>query len=222
MNAIFIFLTGQGNRFFFLKYTLVNLLVFDNYDSFTYNLVHYAEKILNRKVDVRENDRISLDELTQYDRIILSPGPGLPSESGILLSLIRELAPHKPMLGVCLGHQAIAEAFGAGLENLDDVFHGVASEILITDKEELLFSGMGPEITVGRYHSWSVSRKGLPDCLRVTAEDGEGRIMALRHTRYDLCSVQFHPESIMTDQGEKMMANWLLGPENSRLNIFPK
>ena len=192
----------------------MKILVFDNYDSFTYNLVHYAEKILDRKVDVRENDRISLDELNRYDRIILSPGPGLPSESGILLSLIRELAPTKSILGVCLGHQAIAEAFGGVLENPAEVFHGVATEIKITDMEDPLFYGMGPEITVGRYHSWVVSRRGLPECLKVTAEDTEGRIMAMRHNQYDLCSVQFHPESIMTQKGEKMLANWLLGPGN--------
>lgn len=190
----------------------MKLLVFDNYDSFTYNLVHIAEKILDHEVDVCRNDRVGLDDIRQYDRIILSPGPGLPSESGILLPLIKEFAPSVPILGVCLGHQAIAESFGGSLENLRDVFHGISSPIRVLDRNEPLFEGLPDEFMAGRYHSWIVSRSGLPSCLKITAEDEEGNIMALRHTDYDICSVQFHPESIMSTEGERMLANWLLGP----------
>lgn len=188
----------------------MKLLIFDNYDSFTWNLVHLAEKILHEKVDVCLNDKVTLQDIMPYDKIILSPGPGLPSESGLLLPLIREYASTRSMLGVCLGHQAIAEAFGGSLENLEDVFHGISSDIKITDPEESLFKGLGPEITVGRYHSWTVSSATLPECFRVTAVDHAGRIMALRHKSFDLRSVQFHPESIMTPSGEKMLSNWLL------------
>jgi len=187
----------------------LKLLVFDNYDSFTYNLVHLAEKILHHKVDVCYNDAITIDEIRKYDKIILSPGPGLPVQSGILLEVIREFASQKSILGVCLGHQAIAEVFGANLHNLPMVYHGVASVIKITDRDEPLFQGLDENIEVGRYHSWAVFPESMPDCLKVTAVDKDGCIMALRHLEYDVRAVQFHPESVMTPSGEKMLKNWL-------------
>jgi len=189
----------------------LKLLVFDNYDSFTYNLVHLAEKILHQKVDVCCNNAITIDEIRKYDKIILSPGPGLPAQSGILLDVIREFASQKSILGVCLGHQAIAEVFGANLQNLPMVYHGVASVIKITDREEPLFLGLDETIEVGRYHSWAVFPESMPDCLKVTAVDKDGCIMALRHLEYDVRAVQFHPESVMTPSGEKMLKNWLKG-----------
>ena len=165
-------------------------------------------KELGAEVTVLRNDQFKLDDLAPYSKIILSPGPGIPSEAGLLLDVIRTYAGKKPILGVCLGHQAIGEAFGAQLENLSDVFHGVATPChLKTD--DPLFSGISRDITIGRYHSWVVSREGLPDCLEVTAESDEGQIMALRHKTMNIRGIQFHPESVLTPDGKKMLQNWL-------------
>ena len=187
----------------------MKILIFDNYDSFTYNLVHLVEKIVDVKVDVFRNDKIPLEEIDAYDKIILSPGPGLPSEAGLLLPLIKRYAAEKSILGVCLGHQAIAEAFGGQLINLATVYHGVATNCHLTDKECRLFAGLPDAIDVGRYHSWIVSDKNFPRELAVTAKDDNGYIMALQHTKFDVQGVQFHPESILTPDGEKIMRNWL-------------
>ncbi len=187
----------------------MNILLLDNYDSFTYNLLHILKE-LGAQVEVHRNDRIALSEVARFNKILLSPGPGIPSEAGILLPLIREYAPTKSILGVCLGEQAIGEAFGATLENLTNVHHGVCSDIRITDREELLFDGLYPGFRAGRYHSWIVSRQQFPDCLAITAEDtDEHQIMALRHRTYDVRGIQFHPESILTPKGKAIIANWL-------------
>ncbi len=194
----------------------MKILVFDNYDSFTYNLVHLVEKILHEKVEVYRNDKIALEEVKKYDKIILSPGPGIPEEAGLLLPLIKEYAASKPILGVCLGHQAIGQAFGGTLINLTSVYHGVATKIELVKSEKLkgkskegLFAGLPNEFTVGRYHSWVVSEDGFPDELEITARDENNLIMALRHKTYDVLGVQFHPESVLTPDGEKIMRNWL-------------
>lgn len=189
------------------------ILVFDNYDSFTYNLVHLVEKILHYKVDVHRNDKIALEAVKAYDKIILSPGPGIPEEAGLLLPLIKEYAASKSILGVCLGHQAIGEAFGGTLTNLSSVYHGVATPISIkADRaaaQHDLFKGLPDSFEVGRYHSWVVDRKDFPDTLEITAEDDQGFIMALQHKSYDIQGVQFHPESVLTPSGEAIMRNWL-------------
>jgi anthranilate synthase component 2 len=187
----------------------MKILVFDNYDSFTYNLVHLVEKITNQKVTVVRNDQITLEEVAAYDKIILSPGPGIPSEAGLLLPLIKQYAASKSILGVCLGHQAIGEAFGATLENLSTVYHGVATPIKI-DNSNYLFNGLTDTIVVGRYHSWVIANNNFPDALKVTATDENGLIMAIEHTAYDVCGVQFHPESVLTPNGETVIKNWLL------------
>ncbi|MEO7800496.1 MAG: aminodeoxychorismate/anthranilate synthase component II [Ginsengibacter sp.] len=189
----------------------MKILIFDNYDSFTYNLVHLVEKIIHAKVEVFRNDEIDLDDVKKYDRIILSPGPGIPSEAGLLLPLIKAYASTKPILGVCLGHQAIGEAFGGTLINLDTVFHGVATPIVVDDKTDSkhLFSGLPEQIEVGRYHSWIISDNDFPKELTVTARDSNGYIMALQHNNYDVQGVQFHPESVLTPDGETIMRNWL-------------
>ena len=187
----------------------MKILVFDNYDSFTYNLVHLVEKITNQKVTVVRNDQITLEEVAAYDKIILSPGPGIPSEAGLLLPLIKQYAASKSILGVCLGHQAIGEAFGATLENLSTVYHGVATPIKI-DNSNYLFNGLIDTIEVGRYHSWVIANNNFPDTLKVTATDENGLIMAIEHTAYDVCGVQFHPESVLTPNGETVIKNWLL------------
>ncbi|WP_152268817.1 anthranilate synthase component II [Agriterribacter humi] len=188
----------------------MKILVFDNYDSFTYNLVHLVEKILHQKIDVYRNDQISLDKVNEYDKIILSPGPGLPGEAGLLLPLIRQYASSKSILGVCLGHQAIAEAFEGKLINLSTVYHGVATPVtLFNDKQPELFAGLSATIEVGRYHSWIVGDDGFPEQLEVTARDENNYIMALKHKQYDVQGVQFHPESVLTPDGEKIMRNWL-------------
>ena len=187
----------------------MKILVFDNYDSFTYNLVHLVEHIIQGHVEVFRNDQISLEAINAYDKIILSPGPGIPEEAGLLLPLIHQYAASKSILGVCLGHQAIGEAMGAKLENLSTVYHGVATPIQILQPENALYRGLGDSIEVGRYHSWIVSDEGLPDCLQVTARDTNGYIMGLQHTTYDLQGVQFHPESVLTPEGERLMRNWL-------------
>ncbi|MFR9523383.1 MAG: aminodeoxychorismate/anthranilate synthase component II [Rikenellaceae bacterium] len=186
----------------------MKILLLDNYDSFTYNLVHAVKKLGYTDVEVHRNDKISLDEVERFDKIILSPGPGIPSEAGLLIPLIKRYAPTKSILGVCLGHQAIGEAFGAQLENLTDVYHGVQTPVEIT-QSDLLFEGLDSEQQVGRYHSWVVSPDGLPDSLEVTAMSQEGQIMALRHRCYDVRGIQFHPESVLTPQGKEMLSNFL-------------
>lgn len=186
----------------------MKLLVFDNYDSFTYNLVHLAEKILDQKVEVVRNDRIALDKVDEYDKIILSPGPGIPVEAGLLLPLIKKYASSKSILGVCLGHQAIAEAFGGSLRNLSTVYHGVSTPCTLEANE--LFEGLPRQIEVGRYHSWIVNEADLPETLEVTARDDNDYIMGLRHRGYDVQGVQFHPESVLTPRGEHILRNWLL------------
>jgi len=187
----------------------MKILVFDNYDSFTYNLVHLVEKILHQKVDVFRNDKISLEAVKAYDKIILSPGPGIPEEAGMLLPLIKEYAPSKSILGVCLGHQAIGQAFGGSLVNLDKVYHGIATPINITNPAAKILQGLGNRVEVGRYHSWIVNEKDFPETLEITAVDENGFIMGLQHKTYDVQGVQFHPESVLTPDGEKMMRNWL-------------
>lgn len=233
----------------------MKILVFDNYDSFTYNLVHLVEKILHQKVDVYRNDQIPLEKVKEYDKIILSPGPGIPEEAGLLLPLIKEYASSKSILGVCLGHQAIGQAFGGKLVNLSKVYHGVATKIALVNRETLnvngessiangqpdvhkediravsrltsfdenitsetssaikqpLFAGLPKEFTVGRYHSWVVSEEGFPAELEITARDESGMIMGLQHKTYDVQGVQFHPESVLTPDGEVIMRNWLTG-----------
>ena len=188
---------------------MARILVFDNYDSFTYNLVHLVEKILHQKVEVYRNDQIPLEDVKGYDKIILSPGPGIPSEAGLLLPLIREYAPTKSILGVCLGHQAIGEAFGATLVNLSQVYHGVATPVMVTNPKADLFKGLPATLEVGRYHSWVVGEEGFPDELEITARDEKNMIMALEHKRYDVRGVQFHPESVLTPLGESILKNWL-------------
>lgn len=195
----------------------MKILVFDNYDSFTYNIVQALREAGCTEVDVRRNDRIALDDIDLYDKIVLSPGPGIPSEAGILLPLVRRYAPTKSILGICLGEQAIGEAFGARLENLSDVYHGVATRIRI-ESSDPLFDGLGSEAEVGRYHSWIVSRERFPRELTVTATDADGRIMALAHRSYDVRGVQFHPESVLTPQGRQMIRNWVSAPANRQTN----
>lgn len=194
----------------------MRLLVFDNYDSFTYNLVHLVEKILHQKVDVFRNDQIALDDVERYDRIILSPGPGIPEEAGLLLPLIRRYAARKSILGVCLGHQAIAEAFGGKLTNLKQVYHGIATPIeqksVSFEKDNAVFKGLPKKLEVGRYHSWVADDASFPAELEVTSRDADGYIMGLQHKTYDVQGVQFHPESVLTPDGEKMLRNWLQMP----------
>lgn len=186
----------------------MKILVFDNYDSFTYNLVHLVEKITHIKVDVYRNDQIALEKIKEYDKIILSPGPGIPREAGLLLDVIKEYASTKSILGVCLGHQAIGEAFGGELKNLDTVFHGVATPCQLSSNSEL-FKGLPDEIEVGRYHSWVVKDEGFPEVLEVTARDDNNYIMGLQHKTFDVQGVQFHPESVLTPDGEAILRNWL-------------
>jgi len=191
----------------------MKILVFDNYDSFTYNLVHLVEKITHVKVDVYRNDKIAMEKVNEYDKIILSPGPGIPEEAGLLLPLIKEYASRKSILGVCLGHQAIGQAFGGKLENLSSVFHGVATKIDVGSQESgvrsPLFEGLPDELEVGRYHSWVVSEENFPDELEITARDESGMIMGLQHKKFDVQGVQFHPESVLTPKGEDILRNWL-------------
>lgn len=182
-------------------------IIIDNYDSFTYNLCHLLKE-LGAETEVVRNDKFKLDELEKYDKIVLSPGPGIPSEAGLLLETIRTYAGRKPILGVCLGHQAIGEAFGAGLTNLQEVFHGVQS-IVTRQGNDYLFDGLEQEFPVGRYHSWVIARTPWPDCLEVTALSKEGQIMAIRHRQYDIRGIQFHPESVLTPNGKTIIANWL-------------
>ncbi len=182
------------------------VLVIDNYDSFTYNLVHYLED-LGCTVTVKRNDQLTLEEVDAFDKIVLSPGPGIPDEAGLLKEIIAKYAPTKSILGVCLGQQAIGEVFGGTLINLDEVHHGVATQIKII-KEDPIFAGLPKEIEVGRYHSWVVN-PDLPEVLEATSVDENGQVMSLRHKEYDVCAVQFHPESVLTPEGKKILENWL-------------
>lgn len=185
----------------------MKIVIIDNYDSFTYNLSHLVKE-MGADVTVFRNDQFSLDSLEDFDKIILSPGPGIPSEAGLLLDVIRTYAGKKPMLGVCLGHQAIGEAFGGRLENLSDVFHGVATPChIITDSP--LFQGLAKDITIGRYHSWVVSREAFPECLEITAVSDEGQVMALQHRQMPIYGIQFHPESVLTPEGKEIIKNYI-------------
>ena len=187
---------------------MAKILVFDNYDSFTYNLVHLVEKITHNKVDVYRNDQIKMEKVKEYDKIILSPGPGIPVEAGLLLPLIKDYAATKSILGVCLGHQAIGQAFGGELVNLSTVFHGVATSCELRATSPL-FRGLPDTIEVGRYHSWVVSDENFPAELEITARDANNYIMGLQHKKFDVQGVQFHPESVLTPMGEEIMRNWL-------------
>lgn len=182
-------------------------IIIDNYDSFTYNLFHLVKE-LGVDVTVRRNDQFKLSDLEGFDNIILSPGPGIPEEAGLLMEVIRTYAGRKPILGVCLGHQAIGEVFGAKLENLSSVFHGVATEGTQFGIDPI-FAGLPQRIVMGRYHSWVVSKEQFPDCLEVTAESDEGQIMALRHRQFNVHGIQFHPESVLTPEGRTIVKNWL-------------
>lgn len=188
----------------------MNIVIIDNYDSFTYNLSHQL-KALGAQVDVVRNDAFQMSRLEPYDKIVLSPGPGIPEEAGLLNDVIRRYAGRKPILGVCLGHQAIAEVFGGRLENLRTVYHGVQTPTHIIN-HDYLFEHLPETFEAGRYHSWMVSRSGLPDSLEVTAISDDGHIMALRHRTYDVRGIQFHPESILTPEGARILQNWLNHP----------
>ena len=185
----------------------MKIVIIDNYDSFTYNLSHLIKE-LGAEVTVWRNDQFQLQQLEAFDKIVLSPGPGIPSEAGLLLDVIRAYAGKKPIFGVCLGHQAIGEVFGAQLINLSDVFHGVATEGTQFGNDAV-FDGLPRRITMGRYHSWVVSKDHFPDCLEITAESDEGQIMALRHKEYDIHGIQFHPESVLTPDGRQILRNWI-------------
>ncbi|MFA8301257.1 MAG: aminodeoxychorismate/anthranilate synthase component II [Hyphomicrobiales bacterium] len=187
----------------------MRLLILDNYDSFTYNLVQCIEKAGCTNYDLVYNDEIIIGDVDKYDKILLSPGPGIPSQAGLMPDVIREYAHSKSILGVCLGHQAIAESFGAKVVKAKEVLHGVVSELTTVDQNELLFGGIADEIEIGRYHSWVVDEYNLPECIKITARSEDNEIMALSHTDYDVRGVQFHPESIMTPYGQQMIENWL-------------
>jgi anthranilate synthase component II len=187
----------------------MKIMVLDNYDSFTYNLVHILKELTGGPVDVYRNDEIALEDVAGYDKIIISPGPGIPDEAGITKNLISHFAPSKSILGVCLGCQAIAEVFGGNIINLEKVYHGVKTEIIVTDKGDKLFHDVPDNFEAGRYHSWVVNESDLPPDIRITARDDEGMIMALSHLEYDVKGVQFHPESVMTECGKKILRNWL-------------
>lgn len=191
------------------------VLVIDNYDSFTYNLVHLINE-LGFEAEVWRNDKFELADVAQYDKILLSPGPGIPEEAGLLLDVIKTYAPSRSIMGVCLGQQAIAEAFGGSLLNLGRPMHGIATPVTVLDESELLFRDCPTQVEVGRYHSWVVNPADLPAVLHVTAKDADQQIMALRHREYDVCGVQFHPESVLTPNGKQMMKNWLTTPTPKR------
>ncbi len=186
---------------------MTKVLVIDNYDSFTYNLVHYLED-LNCEVTVVRNDKLDLEDVKAFNKIVLSPGPGIPDEAGLLKAIIKEYASTKSILGVCLGQQAIGEVFGGSLINLEEVYHGVATNVIITVDDESLFKGLEKEIEVGRYHSWVVN-PNLPDCLEATSFDANGQVMSLRHREYDVKGVQYHPESVLTPNGKQILKNWI-------------
>ena len=185
------------------------ILVIDNYDSFTFNLVHYIEKLTGIYPSVFRNDDITLDKVNSYDKILLSPGPGIPVDAGICIDLIRRYAPSKSILGICLGHQAICEAFGGKIYNMSNVFHGIATPVSITDLKEPLFRNMPSSIIAGRYHSWAVSPDDLPGCFTVTCKDEGGIIMGISHKNFDVRGLQFHPESVLTENGINIVMNWL-------------
>lgn len=187
----------------------LSVLVLDNYDSFTYNLVHILQQLPGLTVDVYRNDKISIEAIDSYDRILLSPGPGIPEEAGIMLDVVKRYAGKKPILGVCLGHQGIGEVFGAKLKNLSQVMHGVATPLILNVKDEPLFDGIESGFMVGRYHSWVVDNKELPDTIEITATDADGQIMALRHKQLNIRGVQFHPESVLTEHGFQIIKNWI-------------
>ena len=184
------------------------ILVIDNYDSFTYNLVHYLED-LNCEVTVFRNDEFDIDEVKKFDKILLSPGPGIPDEAGLLKEVIKVYSPSKSILGVCLGQQAIGEVFGGTLVNLEKVYHGVATNVTILVDDETLFEGLEKQIEVGRYHSWVINSEGFPENLEITSTDENGQIMSIRHKKFDVKGVQFHPESVLTPHGKKMLENWV-------------
>jgi anthranilate synthase component 2 len=186
----------------------MKLLIIDNYDSFTYNLVQYLREIAGGSIEVYRNDQISLEAMNAYDVIVLSPGPGLPKDAGLLLDIIKTYSGRKPILGICLGHQAIGQVFGAKLKNIKKVYHGIATAIKILD-EKGLFEGQGEEVIVGRYHSWIVDREGLPDCLEILAEDANGQIMAMQHKSAPTVGMQFHPESVLTPEGKNLLSNFV-------------
>lgn len=186
----------------------MKIVIIDNYDSFTYNLSHLIKEI-GAEVTVIRNDLFTLNQLERFDKIVLSPGPGIPSEAGLLLDVIKTYKGRKPILGVCLGHQAIGEVFGGTLENLSDVFHGVATEGT-QFSNDYIFDSLPKRITMGRYHSWVVSRENFPTCLEVTAVSDEGQIMALKHKNYDIHGIQFHPESVLTPEGKTIVRNFIL------------
>lgn len=187
----------------------MKILVLDNYDSFTYNLVQYVQEILGHKVVVKRNDAIDLEAIADYDVVILSPGPGVPKDAGIMPKLIQQYAGKKPILGVCLGHQAIGEAFGGELENLTKVYHGVETMVEVTTDDNVLFQNLPQTMQVGRYHSWAVKNENLPDCFEVTSRDEQGAIMSMRHKEHEIYGIQFHPESVMTPEGKAMLTNFL-------------
>jgi len=187
----------------------MKILVIDNYDSFTYNLVHYVEQLTNDPVDVYRNDQISVEEVNSYDKILLSPGPGIPDEAGISKEVIKKYAPTKSILGVCLGHQAIAEVFGGQIYNLDKVYHGVATTVILTNKVDYIFKDIPKVFNAGRYHSWMVSREKFPDDMYISSIDENGEVMSISHKKYDVKGVQFHPESVLTEHGLKIIENWL-------------
>lgn len=185
----------------------LKVLVIDNYDSFVYNLVHYLEE-MDCEVTVRRNNELDLEEVEDYDKILLSPGPGIPDEAGLLKQVISRYASKKSIFGVCLGQQAIGEVFGGRIINLEEVYHGIASRIKLSVTNEPLFTGMDPEMEVGRYHSWVVEKE-LPDCLEATSFDENGQVMSLRHRSFDVRGVQFHPESVLTPHGKQIIRNWI-------------
>ena len=185
----------------------MKIVIIDNYDSFTYNLSHLLKE-LGAEVDVVRNDKFELKDLEQYDKIVLSPGPGIPSEAGLLLDVIRTYAGRKPILGVCLGHQAIGEVFGASLENLKEVYNGVQTEGTQLGND-YIFEGLPERVMMGRYHSWVVAKDSVPECLEVTAMSDDGEIMAMRHRQYDIHGIQFHPESVLTPEGKTIVGNFL-------------
>lgn len=190
---------------------MAKIMVLDNYDSFTYNLVHYIEKITGSRPAVCRNDEISLDEVGEYDSILISPGPGIPAEAGICIDVIKRYCATKKILGVCLGHQAIGEAFGASLINLKEVYHGLATKVFVLDNQDRLFRSIPVTFNAGRYHSWVISNYDLPECLKVTCIDNNQLIMAVRHRDYDVSGVQFHPESVLTEHGMEIIRNWIEG-----------
>lgn len=188
----------------------MKILVLDNYDSFTYNLVHILRELgVGAHLEVHRNNRINLTQVEEFDKILLSPGPGIPSEAGIMLALIERYGPTKSILGICLGHQGIAEVYGARLYNMREVLHGVASEISIEDPEDILFKEIPGQLTVGRYHSWAVVADSVNSSLKVTARAGHSEIMAIRHKQHDVAGLQFHPESVLTPQGKQIIKNWV-------------